>query len=174
MYITLFRPPQSQLSVRDRWPLPCLGRGCVGNETVRVGNRLYLLSSPTLYVKSNPSLRSSQNLKSSRWKTPQRVRDASTALGPQDRRQCPDLHFMELITQSVLFGDTPHYDWLASPMTIRIPVPWKGTLVSGMQRYIWWAFSSRQEMQYERTWCTHRGKSHSVANPGGQMLFWGR
>lgn len=132
MYITLFRPPHAQLCVRDRWLLPCLGQGCVGNETGRVGNRLYLLSSPTLYIKSNPSLRSSQNLKSEGWKTPQRVRDASTALGPQDRCQCPDLQFMELIKQSVLYGDTPHYDWLASPMTIRILVPRKGTLLSGM------------------------------------------
>lgn len=68
--------------------------------------------------------------------------------------QCPDLQFMELIKQSVLYGDTPHYDWLASPMTIRILVPRKGTLLSGMswkasikiqatQRYIWWAFRSR-------------------------------
>lgn len=46
--------------------------------------------------------------------------------------KCPDPKFMELIEQSVLYGGTPHYAWLASPMTIRILEPQKGTLLSEM------------------------------------------
>lgn len=55
-YITPFKPLQPQLCTYNQWPLPCLSQGWAGNETGRVENCPYWLSSPTLNIKSNPSL----------------------------------------------------------------------------------------------------------------------
>ena len=63
-YIRLFKLPQSQLCIRNKWLLPCLDWGCAGNETIRVENHPYLLSSLALNSKSHPRWCSSQNPKS--------------------------------------------------------------------------------------------------------------
>lgn len=59
-------------------------------------------------------------------------RAASPVLAPGDTQRCPDHWSTELIKQLMLYGGPPHQAWPASPMTMRVPAPQKGALVSGM------------------------------------------